>query len=195
MECAGAAGVPGSPGGRGFSRAPFVPRLGAMTILNRALGATLVAFLLAACDGGTGGDSADPLIAASPGSEQTPTTATFGAEDSAPFAEIGADEVLQFTGTEPFWGGKVAGGVLTYSTPEDQDGELVAVDRFAGRNGLSFSGTLKGSDFVMAVAPGECSDGMSDRTYPFTVTLQVKGEQRNGCAWTDKQAFTGPEHP
>jgi uncharacterized membrane protein len=36
---------------------------------------------------------------------------------------------------------------------------------------------------------------MSDRSYPFTVTLQVKGELRKGCAWTDKQAFSGPKHP
>ena len=42
---------------------------------------------------------------------------------------------------------------------------------------------------------GACSDGMSDRTYPFAVTLQVRGEKREGCAWTDKQAFSGPEHP
>jgi uncharacterized membrane protein len=36
---------------------------------------------------------------------------------------------------------------------------------------------------------------MSDRTYPFTVTLQVRGEQRNGCAYTGRQPFTGSEHP
>jgi len=166
-----------------------------MTILDRALGAILFASMLAACDGGTGGGSADPSIAASPDSEQVAATDTFGAEDAAAYAGIGANEEIRFTGTEPFWGGKVAGGVLTYSTPEDQDGELVAVDRFAGRNGLSFSGTLQGSEFVMAVTPGDCSDGMSDRTYPFTVTLQVKGEQRGGCAWTDGHSFTGPEHP
>ena len=40
-----------------------------------------------------------------------------------------------------------------------------------------------------------CSDGMSDRSYPFTVTLMVMGEQREGCAWTDKQPFSGPQHP
>jgi uncharacterized membrane protein len=85
--------------------------------------------------------------------------------------------------------------VLTYTTPENQAGEMVAVDRFAGRNGISFSGELDDMPFVLAVTPGQGSDGMSDRTYPFTVTLQVRGEQRNGCAWTDKQAFTGPEHP
>ena len=45
------------------------------------------------------------------------------------------------------------------------------------------------------VTPGECSDGMSDRTYPFTVTLLLGEEQRTGCAWTDLQPYSGPETP
>ena len=102
--------------------------------------------------------------------------------DSAPFQGIAADETIQFTGTEPFWGGEAVGKSLTYTTPENQQGSIIAVERFAGRNGLSLSGEFDGQPFVMAVTPGDCSDGMSDRTYPYTVTLQVHGEQRNGCA-------------
>jgi len=45
------------------------------------------------------------------------------------------------------------------------------------------------------VTPGACSDGMSDRSYPYTVTLQVRGEQRQGCAWTARTSYTGPENP
>ncbi len=40
---------------------------------------------------------------------------------------IRADETVRFTGTEPFWGGQVAGPTLTYSTPEDPDGTPIAV--------------------------------------------------------------------
>jgi len=112
-----------------------------------------------------------------------------------PYDGIGADEVLHFTGTEPFWGGDVAGDTLTYSTPENQEGTAIAVKRFAGRGGISFSGKLDQADFEMAITPGECSDGMSDRTYPFTVTLEIGDETRNGCGWTDRQRFEGPEHP
>jgi uncharacterized membrane protein len=115
--------------------------------------------------------------------------------DSAPFQGIAADETIQFTGTEPFWGGEAVGKSLTYTTPENQQGSVIAVERFAGRNGLSLSGELDGQPFVMAVTPGDCSDGMSDRTYPYTVTLQVHGEQRNGCAWTADQPYTGHERP
>ena len=117
------------------------------------------------------------------------------ADDTKPFAGIAADETIQFTGTEPFWGGETAGESLSYSTPDDQQGKVIAVKRFAGRNGLSLSGELDGSPFVMAVTPGTCSDGMSDRDYPYTVTLQVRGEQRNGCAWTATQPYSGPKEP
>jgi len=148
---------------------------------HRTLTALPIAFalLLSACHGGT----------------SAPGTRTFGAEDTHPFAGIGADEVVHFTGTEPFWGGQVSGSSLTYTTPEDQKGATIAVSRFAGRNGVSYSGDLAGAAFVVALTPGSCSDGMSDRRYPFVATLQVKGEQREGCAWTDKQPFTGPPHP
>ena len=155
--------------------------------------APFVFALLAACNGST--SSPSPVSSGSPTAVPSPVPTIATAADTATYAGIGTDEVVHFTGTEPFWGGQAAGQVLTYTTPENQTGDMIAVDRFAGRNGISFSGELADMPFEMAVTPGQCSDGMSDRTYPFTVTLQVKGELRKGCAWTDKQAFTGPTRP
>ena len=163
-----------------------------MIRLGRAI-APLVFALLAACNGSTSSPSPVPSGSPSAAPSAAPTIAT--AADTATYAGIGTGEVVHFTGTEPFWGGQVSGQVLTYTTPENQAGDMVAVDRFAGRNGISFSGELDGMPSVLAVTPGQCSDGMSDRSYPFTVTLQVRGETRKGCGWTDKQAFTGSEHP
>ncbi|WP_162848940.1 COG3650 family protein [Aurantiacibacter suaedae] len=105
------------------------------------------------------------------------------AEDPRPFSEIGADEEMRFTGTEPFWGGSVVGESLTYSTPDNIDGTAIAVSRFAGRGGVTWSGTLDGESFDLMVTPGRCSDGMSDKTYPFVATLQLGAQQREGCAW------------
>lgn len=146
-----------------------------MRILSPIL--PLSALLLAACQSGLDADI--------PGDSNS-TEAYHG---------IGAGERLHFIGTEPFWGGEAKGAVLRYDTPEDPEGETISIERFAGRGGLSFSGRLDGQDLTMAVTPGECSDGMSDRTYPFTVTLKIGEGQRNGCAWTDRTPFTGPEHP
>lgn len=111
------------------------------------------------------------------------------------YSGIAENETVHFTGTEPFWGGEIADGTATYSTPENIDGVQFPIERFAGNNGASFSGTMEGVRFDLVVTPGECSDGMSDRSYPFTASLQIGEERRNGCAWTDTRGFTGPQAP
>lgn len=116
-------------------------------------------------------------------------------KDHRPWQGIAREEVVHFTGTEPFWGGNVTGTELTYKTPDNPEGERIAISRFAGRGGLSFSGGLAAGPMTLAVTPGKCSDGMSDRTYPFTATLQVGSDVRQGCAWTDRQPYSGSEAP
>lgn len=147
-------------------------KLGILMRLPLALAASLA---LAACNaGGSGGADV-------PGDRG----------DTRPYDGITADETVHFVGTEPFWGGQVAGGRLTYETPENPRGEIIAVTRFAGRGGISFSGTLGAEDFTMAVAPGPCSDGMSDRRFPFHVMVRIGEATREGCGWTDRQPFEG----
>ena len=113
----------------------------------------------------------------------------------AGIAGIAADETISFSGTEPFWNGKVGGGRLTYATPENQAGETIAVRRFAGNNGLGFTGTMAGQPLDLTVTPGQCSDGMSDRVFPLTATLRIGTEQRNGCAWTDRRPYSQERAP
>ncbi len=129
------------------------------------------------------------------GSETGAAAIPGDAESTRPYDGIREDDTLRFTGTEPFWGGDVTGGSLTYSTPEDQDGTVIPVERFAGRGGVSFHGELDGQALEMVVTELGCSDGMSDRTYPFTVTLRIGEETRNGCGWTERMPFEGPERP
>ena len=98
------------------------------------------------------------------------------------YSGIAEGETVHFTGTEPFWGGEIAGGTATYSTPENIDGVQFPVERFAGNNGISFNGTMGDTRFDLMVTPGECSDGMSDRTYPLTALVKVGEESLMGCA-------------
>jgi uncharacterized membrane protein len=134
--------------------------------------------LLAACHAGGGG-------APVPGDSS----------DHQPFSGIAASETIRFTGTEPFWGGESSGDTLTYTTPENQSGEAIRVKRFAGRGGVSLSGEMRGQPFDLTVTPGDCSDGMSDRTYPYAATLRLGSETRQGCAWTKTKGFIGPPNP
>ncbi len=106
-----------------------------------------------------------------------------------PFGEIKPGETVRFTGTEPFWGGEVTGQSLVWKTPETPEGQVVSVARFAGRGGLSFSGTLSGQEMLLLVTPGACSDGMSDRHYPYVATVRLGEAEYRGCAWTDAQSY------
>ena len=156
-------------------------------IAARTVSAACAALLLAACQQ----NSADRAAL----SGQSADAAIPDADSPEAYNGIGEDETLHFTGTEPFWGGEVVGTALTYTTPENPEGAKIAVERFAGRGGLSFGGALDGAEFEMTVTPLECSDGMSDRTYPFTVTLKIGEDLRNGCGWTERQPFAGPAQP
>jgi len=119
--------------------------------------------------------------------------------DTQPFDGIGSDATVSLAGTEPFWNMTVEPSGqeyrATYSTPQDIDGSTFAVSRFAGNNGVGFSGELDGRTMQIAVSPGECSDGMTDRSYPYTATVVAGDETLYGCAHTSEEPFSGSEMP
>ena len=102
------------------------------------------------------------------------------------------DAVLRLVGTEPFWGGSVTAGRLTWVTPENGDGVVIPVERFEGLGGVSFSGMLEGAEFDLTITPGTCSDGMSDRTYPLVATVRQGDAVLAGCAWREGVDDVGP---
>ena len=130
--------------------------------------------------------------AAAPSPEMnSPETAEAG-NDAAP-QKAGAcltqdNEPLRITpvkaiGTEPFWGARVEGRCVTYSTPEDQKGTRIWTRFNPGPDGGVWVGSLDGQPFklITRLRP-DCSDGMSDRSYPMEAILTVRGEERRGCA-------------
>ena len=107
---------------------------------------------------------------------------------------------IRLMGTEPFWGLEInpAGDdqyTARFTHPEDIDGSVFSASRFAGNNGLGFSGTLGERAVQVALTPGDCSDGMSDNSYPFTATVALGDATLFGCAYTSDQPFTGPDAP
>jgi uncharacterized membrane protein len=173
-------------GSSGALREPRRPVAGCRRVTRKTLSfAAALALLVGGC-----GESSDPAR-----SEQQGNSPSVNSAPDEPYDGIRADETLRFTGTEPFWGGGVTGSTLTYSTPENQEGTAIEVERFAGLGGISFSGQFEGKDFDMTVTSLACGDGMSDRSYPFTVTLKIGDDTRNGCGWTERQPFEGQENP
>ncbi|MEP3050782.1 MAG: hypothetical protein ABJP48_13550 [Erythrobacter sp.] len=115
------------------------------------------------------------------------------ADTAQRFNEIGNDETLNLIGTEPFWSIVVEGDQLTFSTPSDIDGEIISVSRFNGNNGLGLSGTIGADALEIAVTPGDCNDGMSDRHFPFTATIKMGEEVLTGCGYSDSNPVQGDE--
>lgn len=111
------------------------------------------------------------------------------------FNAVRSDEVATLTGTEPFWTLKIEGGEGVWTTPDNQPGTRFAVKRFPGNGGLGFTGTLDGKSLAATLTPGKCSDGMSDRSFPFVATIALGGETLEGCGYTTSQPFTGQTAP
>jgi uncharacterized membrane protein len=111
------------------------------------------------------------------------------------FSAVAPDEAITLTGTEPFWNAQIKADAAVWTTPDNPDGTRFAVTRFAGNNGLGFSGTLDGAPFTATLTPGVCSDGMSDSSYPYVATIALGEGTLRGCGYTDRQPFTGPAAP
>ncbi|MFP7673199.1 COG3650 family protein [Marivita sp. S0852] len=106
------------------------------------------------------------------------------------FAKSAVPHGVFCQGTEPFWGLGLYETDAVYSNPDDGDIALTldSVTIAQGRLGSPALFTLSSAanDAIEATIIGAtCSDGMSDRTYGWTVTLQHRapGSQRflTGC--------------
>lgn len=122
-----------------------------------------------------------------PTASATPLTAPPAGQSSAP-GDIESQIPANFRalGTEPFWAvttgnpGTAAG--LRYSTPENIEGTAIAVeDELVQPAMRRLTGTMDGKNFTIELTVGQCSDGMSDREYPFTARIVLDGESLAGC--------------
>ncbi len=140
-----------------------------MKPLHALFGAIPMAALLA-CSPSPEKNAAEPLPA---------PEASAGDEIAAGFPAH-----LQAIGTEPFWSVKVEGDVLAYTTPETMAApRLLHATRSHDAQGLRLAGESGGAEFHLHVRRETCSDGMSDREYPFSATLLLDGKTARGCAF------------
>ena len=92
-------------------------------------------------------------------------------------------QALSGLGTEPFWGVRIEGTTVSYTNPQTPTPHSTTVTRREASGRLELAGTLDGRSLRITVAPQACSDGMSDRTYPFTLTLALGEQMLEGCAY------------
>jgi len=122
----------------------------------------------------------------SPSPEITDAAATPSASEAVDEREeAGGGFPLSFRalGTEPFWAIHVSDGRLRYMTPDDPQGQVLEYSREqTSRDAIALRATLNEKELLLSGRIGECSDGMSDRSYPFTISLRIGDEMRHGCA-------------
>ncbi|WP_231471252.1 COG3650 family protein [Novosphingobium sp. CECT 9465] len=85
-------------------------------------------------------------------------------------------------GTEPFWSARIDSGTLAYATPDAPEPQPVPVKRREGEGKATFTATAEGKVLVLEIAPGTCSDGMSDAVYPMTAIRRLGEDVQRGCA-------------
>jgi uncharacterized membrane protein len=90
--------------------------------------------------------------------------------------------IFRAFGTEPFWNVRVEGNTLTYTTPEDQGGQVMQGTRRSIENGVEIAGSHEGNAFVLTVVAGMCNDGMSDNQYELVSTFRHGDIDYKGCA-------------
>lgn len=101
--------------------------------------------------------------------------------------------VLQASGTEPFWGVRVEDGKLSYTTPETMDApHLLEGKRELVDGALTVQGGEGDAAFKITIKHGECSDGMSDLSHPFSAEFVLGKDTFKGCARDPSVAVEAP---
>lgn len=157
-----------------------------MITVRKSLAASGAVLLLAAC-----GRPENPSVPAEPASAP-PAAPAAGAP--AELAGVDLTRPIRALGTEPFWALDVTeAGDLKLTGVDRPETVAPRPTRAAGPAGTVLSGRAgDGRELTLTLAPGPCSDGMSDRTYPLTAVVALAGETLKGCAAaTDALARAG----
>lgn len=90
---------------------------------------------------------------------------------------------VRVLGNEPFWSVELTGSEMVYTTPDSparrarQPAPVVQ-----GTTATYATETADGAALKVTLVATECSDGMSDRTYPLTAMVRLGDLDLTGCA-------------
>ncbi len=115
-------------------------------------------------------------------------------ETSAELGGVDLSRPVRVLGTEPCWSVEITPDALIY-TRMDQP------EQRAPNRGVTVQGTVAtfttttslNQPLNVSLIATECSDGMSDRTYPLTARVEIGDQTLNGCAASTAAIMAGGE--
>lgn len=96
-------------------------------------------------------------------------------------------EVFQGHGAEPGWSVEVLPHQAIMATLDNGQNkvQLPWIEPLQAGKTTVYTGKSNGMTFRLTIAPGPCSDGMSDISYPNQVTLVLNEQTYQGCGGTN----------
>ncbi|MFN3859667.1 MAG: COG3650 family protein [Caulobacter sp.] len=96
---------------------------------------------------------------------------------AAPF-----DQPFALMGTEPFWRLDIVGQTATLTRPDHPDLTAANAGLATVADGAVWTAQAGDVSVIATIKAGQCSDGMSDRVYPYTAEVRLGAETLKGCA-------------
>ena len=133
------------------------------------------------------------LAACSPPAE-APGTAEPAPGPAPVLAGLDLTRPLRALGTEPFWPVEMTGPEMIYSGADRPEQRAPQGEpRMQGTMAVWEATTTAGNPLKVTLTATDCSDGMSDRTYPLTAMVEIGGELLMGCAATKSATMSTGE--
>ena len=129
---------------------------------------------LAACGAGPEAPTEAPEPQAQAAASPAPPVAPV-----APAAPEASTDDFEAVGTEPFWAVQVRADSLRLSRPDYAE-MIVSAPKLRWRGKTR---EWRTDSLTVSIAPGACSDGMSDRRYVYVAEVRVGREVLKGCAY------------
>ncbi|HUF36806.1 MAG TPA: META domain-containing protein [Gemmatimonadales bacterium] len=86
-------------------------------------------------------------------------------------------------GTEPFWAMHIDSSGLRFTTPDDLQGiRWPPLTPVVTGDTMHWTGETERAPVGVGIWPARCSDGMSDRVWPYAAVVRVAGTTYRGCA-------------
>lgn len=121
------------------------------------------------------------LVACSPAEEPVPPETP--TEPAPVLGGVDLAKPVRAVGTEPFWSVELTGTEMVYTTPESPEQKAPQPHPVVqGTTATYEAATADGTEIKVTLVTTECSDGMSDRTYPLTAMVKIGDRDLTGCA-------------